>query len=114
MKAAKTQHNWTNFLKFYSEQNAGRKTRLGVFENNGEIVNDYWIEDGFPLNGIMVDLHGELPMIEILLGSYTYSADNARSIKIHFSLEGNEDGIDIVGNDGKTTVLRFEEDVRTV
>jgi hypothetical protein len=48
MNAATGQHNWTYFLKFYNEQNKGRATRLGVFENE----NDYWLENGLPLVGI--------------------------------------------------------------
>lgn len=111
MNATKTKHNWTAFLRFYSEQNKGRKTRLGVFEHDGKIVNDYWIEDGLPLLGIDLDVKGELPMIEVILGNYSHSVSKARGIKAHYSLDGNEDGIDITGNDGKTTVLRFEDKI---
>jgi hypothetical protein len=108
MNATKTQHRWATFLKFYTEQNEGRTTRLGVFESAADVVNDYWIEDGLPLSGIDVDVNGELPAIEIMLGSYTHSVSDVRSLKVHYSLEGNEDGVDITGNDGNTTVLRFE------
>ena len=110
MNATKTQHTWATFLKFYSEQNEGRKTRLGVFENAGDVVNDYWIEDGLPLSGIDIDVNGELPTIEVMLGSYSHSVSNAKSLQVHYSLEGDEDGVDITGDDGKTTVLRFEKD----
>ncbi len=109
MNAVKTRHNWAAFLKFYNEQNAGRRTRLGVFENDRGVVNDYWIEDGLPLKGLDIDVDGELPSIEIMFSGYSHSVNNARGLKIHYSLEGNEDGIDITGNDGKTTVLRFED-----
>ena len=96
-------------MKFYSEHNTGRRTRLGVFEHFGDVVNDYWIEDGLPLERITVDLHGELPTIEIALVSYTHLTHGVRSFEIHFSLDGDEDGVEIMGNDGKTTVLRFED-----
>lgn len=108
MNATKTQHAWAAFLKFYTEQNKDKKTRLGVFENVGEVVNDYWIEDGLPLSGIDIDLRGELPAIEILLGSYSHPVTGALRLTIHYSPKGDEDGLDIIGIDGKTTVLRFE------
>lgn len=110
MNATKTQHNWASFLEFYSEQNKGRKTRLGVFENAGDVVNDYWIEDGLSLLGVDVEVNGDVPAIEIRLDSYSHSVNDARSLKVHYSFEGDEDGIDITGNDGKITILRFETD----
>lgn len=110
MNPTKTRHNWAAFLKFYTEQNKGRKTRLGVFENTGDVVHDYWIEDGLPLLGIDIDANGELPAIEIMLDGYSHSVGEARGLKIHYSLEGDEDGIDIAGRDDRTTVLRFENE----
>ncbi len=108
MKAVRTQHKWGTFLKFYSEQNAGRKTRLGVFEETGGNVNDYWIEDGLLLHGIDIDASAEPPVIEIILAGYSHVVSDARRLKVHYSLDEDEDGLDIVGGDGKTTVLRFE------
>lgn len=110
MNATETQHNWASFLRFYSEQNKGRKTRLGIFESAGDVVSDYWIEDGMPLLGIDVEMKRDLPTTEIVLDRYSHSVNDTRSLKIHYSLEGNEDGMDITGNDGKTTILRFEND----
>lgn len=111
MNATKTKHTWATFLKSYSEQNKGRKTRLGVFESaGGDVVNDYWIEDGMLLLGLDVEMKGDLPTIEIILDSYCHSVNDARSLKVHFSLEGDEDGMDITGSDGKTTVMRFENE----
>lgn len=110
MNATKTKHNWATFLQFYSDQYKGRKTRLGFFENAGDVVQDYWIEDGMPLLGIEVALTDELPTIELMLNTYSHSVSNVRNLTIHLSLEGDEDGIDIIGNDGKTTILRFEKD----
>lgn len=103
-----TKHVWTTFLKCYSEQNMERPTRLGVFENRSDIFNDYWLEDGLPLRGMGVDTHGELPDIEILLGEFSHRIEGARTLKVHFSQEGDEDGIDISDVNGKTTILRFE------
>ena len=110
MNESKTRPNWKMFLKFYSHQNTGRKTRLGVFENVGDVVNDYWIEDGMPLEGFDIDVNGALPTVEIILGSYSHFVTNVRGLRVHYSFEGNEDGVDITGADGKTTVLRFENE----
>jgi hypothetical protein len=101
-------HVWTTFLKSYTEQNKERPARLGVFENQSDIFNDYWLEAGLPFNGIDVDTQGALPDIEILLGEFSHKIEGARTLKVHFSQDGDEDGIDISDMDGKTTILRFE------
>lgn len=100
------QQTWTTFLKYYSEQNAGRPTRLGVFDNG----NDYWIEDGLPLSGIDFDTHGSSLNIQIMLGDeITRSIKNVRKVQMNFSLDELNDGLDITDNDGVITILRFEE-----
>jgi hypothetical protein len=104
--AAKKQFRWTNFLKYYSEQNQGRATRLGVFEKG----DDYWIEDGLPLLGIDIDSSGAIPSIEILLGEeLTHSIKDVKNITVNFSLDEVNDGLDITDTEGKTTILRFED-----
>ena len=103
MNAATKQHIWMNFLTFYGEQNAGRLTSLGVFE--GE--NDYWLENGLPLLGLDIDTHGAMPTVEIMLENFTHTIKDARKLKIRFSLDGDEDGLDITDAQGKTTILRF-------
>ena len=108
MRAATREHEWTKFLKFFSAQNAGRPTRLGVFERSNNVVNDYWLENGLPLVGIDIDTNAELPSVQITVGNFTHMADNAENLLFHFSLSGNEDGIDISCAHGQTTVLRFE------
>lgn len=110
MSSVRTQHSWEAFLKFYSQQNKGRKTRLGVFARNDDVTNDYWIADGLDLLGIDMDADGSSPTIEVLLEGYSHSVANAQGLKVHFSLEGDEDGIDIIHSDRDTTVLRFEID----
>ncbi|MEQ1763565.1 MAG: DUF5335 family protein [Pyrinomonadaceae bacterium] len=108
MNSTKTQHSWEAFLKFYSEQNKGRKTRLAVFEREGDVTNDYWIENGLALVGIDLDPNGELPTVEVLLDGYSHSVDDVRKLKVYYSIEGNEEGLDITWDDGRITVLRFE------
>ncbi len=98
------QHTWTNFLKFYGQENNGRPTRLGVFENG----NDYWLEDGLLLTGIDFDSHHN--SIQIRLGDVmTHTVENVKMVKISFSLNEINDGLDITDADGKITILRFEE-----
>lgn len=105
MSEAKKQHIWTRFLNYYGEQNKNRPTRLGVFENG----NDFWIEDGLPLTGIDVDTHGGMPTVEIMLGdNFTHTIKDAKNVKITFSPDENNDGLDITDAEGKTTILRFE------
>lgn len=111
MKAAKKQHDWARFLEFFSEQNAGRTTRLGLFELSDNIVTDYWLEDGLPLAGIDIDTKKELPSVQITVGSFTHEIKDAVNLLFRFSLKGDEDGIDVTTADGQTTVLRFEKDV---
>ncbi len=105
---AKRKHDWSSFLKFYAEQNNGRATRLGVFEAGPECVNDYWLEDGLPLEGIDIDARSEMPEIEIVLKDFQHVVRNVRNLKAHFSPDGSEDGLDVTDAEGNTTILRFE------
>ncbi len=108
MKAATKQHEWTKFLRFFSEQNAGRLTRLGVFERNDGVVNDYWLESGLPLSSIDVEARGERPSVQITVGNFTHDVHDAVRLVFQFNNAGDEDGVDVVGADGRTTLLRFE------
>lgn len=104
MAEARQKHRWSEFLKFFSEQNEGKRTRIGVFEEG----NDYWLESGLPLTGVDVDTRSDRPAIEIVLGTFTHTARDVVSMKFLFSESGEEDGLDLTGADGKTTILRFE------
>ena len=79
-----------------------------MFEKHDDIMVDYWVESGLPLIGMDIDLSGKRPSIEVLLEGYSHSITNVRSLDAHFSPEGDEDGLDIRHDDGKTTILRFE------
>lgn len=108
MKATTKQHEWAKYLRFFSEQNTGRLTRLGVFERNGDVVTDYWLESGLPLEGIDIDTRGERRSVQITVGNYTHEVKEAVKLVFHFSYNGDEDGIDVSDDNGRTTVLRFE------
>ena len=103
MNTAAKQHIWENFLAFYGEQNAGRPTRGGVFERE----TDYWLENGLPLIGLDIDPRGTLPTVEIMMENFTHTIKNARKLSMHFSLDGEDDGLDIIDSAGATTILRF-------
>jgi hypothetical protein len=117
MNAAAIQHNWSVFLKLFSQQNRNRMTRIGVFEGEAGEMTDYWLEAGLPLAGVDVDTHGkDAPVIEIMLGNQgkddlrhlTHTVHNARFIRVVLSASGEADGLDIENSEG-TTILRFED-----
>jgi hypothetical protein len=99
--------DWADFLKNYSARNKGRPTRLGVFEQTDDIMNDYWIEDGLPL--VAVDSYPDNgdTNVEILFDKYTHAIDGAAKL-VSIVGEGNDQGLDISDAEGKTTVMRFE------
>lgn len=100
---AKKQYSWANFLKFYSKENKGRPTRLGVFDKG----NDYWLEDGLILTGIDFDYHRD--SIEIMLSDeITHTINHVKKVEAGFSLDELNDGLDITDSEGRTTILRFE------
>jgi|SRR5687767_917774 len=108
MNAPKQQADWANFLKYYSKANMDRPTRIGLFEKIGDVTDDYWIEDGLPLRGIDLDDKNGIPVIEILLQGYTHVVRGVRTIRPTYSIDGTEDGLDLIGPGETTTILRFE------
>jgi hypothetical protein len=118
MSETRTTHSWSKFLRLFSQQNNGRPTRIGVFEGDAGRMNDYWVEDGLPLLGIDLDPEGRnAPSLEIMLGGadgarhMTHTVSQARFVKIVLSPDGETDGLDIEDGEGKTTILRFENQI---
>ena len=103
MQAAR-QHNWSEFLKFFNQQNAGRETRLGVFED----ADDYWLQADLPLTGVDLDPNESNPTLEIMLGNFTHTIRDARKLAFHLNVDGESDGLDITDASGHTSILRFE------
>lgn len=102
-----TKNTLESLIKFYSEENKSRPTRLGVFENG----NDYWLADGLQLSGIDFDDHGN--SVEIMLGDdFTHTIRDAKNFKIHVSIDELNDGLDITDAEGRTTILRFESNLQ--
>lgn len=108
MNATKPQHNWMNFLKYYSEANRNRQTRIGLFEKLSDVTTDYWLENGLPLLGIDLDTENGTMVVEIMLERYTHVVRGFRTIRPIYSIDGTEDGIDFIGPGETATILRFE------
>jgi hypothetical protein len=108
MNAPQLKHEWSKYLKFFSEQNAGRPTRLGVFERNGDSIADYWLESGGKLLGVDIDKSGDRTKLQILIGEMEHIVNEPQQVKFILSRSGDEDGFNITDSEGGTTVLRFE------
>ncbi len=108
MNATKRHANWVDFLKYFSETNRNRETRIGLFETVSDVTNDYWLENGLPLLGIDLDTENGTTVVEIMLERYTHVVRGVRTIRPIYSFDGTEDGIDFIGPGETTTILRFE------
>lgn len=92
----------------YTDQNAGRRTRLGVFEPINGSVADYWLEDGLPLDEVGIHGKNDLPSISISAGEFSHTVKDVIRTKAHYDLAGDEEGLDLIDAAGRTTILRFE------
>jgi hypothetical protein len=115
MKREAQQDGWSVFIEEFTRQNRMRPTRLGEIKA-GEVMEDYWLEDGLPLAGIDLDTHGKgAPALEIMLGgeggtgnNMTHTVDRVHKIKLQLTVDGQDDGLEIEDAGGVTTILRFE------
>lgn len=101
--------DWSGFLNFYTERYAGRRTRLGVFELSGDVVNDYWLENGLPLVSIVCESHSRRRRVIITVGEMTHEVPDVVKITCQLTAGGSEDGLDILSSDHRMTILRFEK-----
>jgi len=102
-------NHWSMFVDAYSSLNAGRRTRLGVFEMHKDVVRDYWTEDGLPLVGLSVEADRATHSVQIMVGEMTHEVRDAIKLTVHFTNTGYEDGLDILDRDHRMTILRFEK-----
>ena len=105
----KDQTDWTAFLKSFSEQNAGRRTRLGVFELKNHVVNDYWLEDGLPLVVVGAETANGRRDIRITVGEMNHDVRDVIKLICQLTANGAEDGLDILDRTNRMTILRFEK-----
>ncbi len=117
MNVVKSSTSLSGVLKYFSEANEMRPTRMGVFVEGPGATIDYWLEDGLPLAGIDVErTDGGKVSVQVLLSNkegtekshFTRVINNVWLVKLILSNDGESDGLDIVGFDGNTTILRFE------
>ena len=99
---------WANFLDVFNGRFSRRATRLGVFQRDHDVTNDFWIENGLPLIGIEIDTRRNIPAIRIDLDGYSHEVNGVLKLTIKLSTSGDEDGLDILDQSGTTTVLRME------
>ena len=102
------QHRWRAQLTIFSEENLGRPTRLGVFEPATEGMMDYWLENGLALREVVLEEHNGSRSIEIILDGFTHTIRQAKRLELLFGDE-TEDGLNVIDANGRTSVLRFEE-----
>jgi hypothetical protein len=115
MKREAKRDGWGVFIEAFNRQNRMRPTRLGEIKV-GEVMADYWLEDGLPLAGIDLDTHGKgAPTLEIMLGgegetgsNMTHTVDRVQKITLQLTVDGQDDGLEIEDEGGVTTILRFE------
>lgn len=109
MSTAKQEHEWSRALQFFSKENSGRPTRLGIFEPNRTAADDYWVECGLPLDGVDIEAHEGRLDLQLFLGTLDHMVRNVVKLSWQMTASGDEDGLDILDADGRTTVLRFEK-----
>ena len=101
--------DWIPFLSEYSAKHATRPTRLGVFEQDDDKVEDLWIEDGLPLVAVDPYRNNGSMRVDIVFENYVHPVDDVAAV-IHYSDEYEDGaGLDLVDKSGRTTILRFED-----
>ncbi len=101
------QTKWAPFLQEYCAQHKGRPTRLGVFEMAKGIFNDYWIEDGLPLVALDTYTKDGKTRLDIIFENFTHSIAGVTKLD-EIDVDGGDHGLDITEEEGRTTVMRFE------
>ena len=108
MNTKQMQHRWRAQLTIFSEENLGRPTRLGVFEPATEGMMDYWLENGLALREVVFEEHKGAKSIEIILDGFTHTIRQVKRLELLFGEEA-EDGLNVIDVNGRTSILRFEE-----
>ena len=110
MNSRSKQHRWCGQLQSFSSENRGRPTRLGVFEPTDGGTNDFWLENGLPLQEVVFENHNGSSFVEMIFDGFTHTISNARRMEFHVGISRNDDGLNVVDANGRTSVLRFEDD----
>ena len=108
MNTEQKQHDWNARVSDFNAENAGRPTRLGVFEPSNGSVNDYWLESGLPFLGVAFEQLDGRVSAEIILDGFTHLVENADRVELIYGTKEFDDGLNVVDSIGRTSVLRFE------
>ena len=108
MNPAQKQRNWNARVAAFNLENGGRPTRIGVFEPSNGSVNDYWLENGFPLRGVTFEEHNGRLSAEISLEGFTHFVENTDRVELIYGSSGLDDGMNMIDSEGRTSSLRFE------
>jgi len=108
MNSTQRQHDWNSRVSVFNAENAGRPTRLGVFERSNGSVNDYWLENGLTLRGVSFEERNDHVVAQILLDGFTHVVENAERIELVYGSNGFDEGLNVIDSEGRTAILRFD------
>jgi len=103
---------WINYFDEFTNRNQSRPTRLEVFGENGAQVE----ERGLPFAGISLERGNSMPAVEIMFGvpsgfsprHLTHVIENVQEITPKRGLDGREEALEIVDDQGEKNLLCFE------
>ena len=72
------------------------------------IANDYWIEDGLPLVALDTYTNNGKTRVDIVFESFTHTIEGVTRLS-EIGDKGEDPGLDIAEEAGRTTVMRFED-----
>ena len=103
---------WINYFDEFTKRNQSRPTRLEVFGENGAQLE----ERGLPFAGISLERGNSMPAVEIMFGvpsgfsprHLTHVIENVQEITPKRGLDGREEALEIVDDQGEKNLLCFE------
>lgn len=108
--------NWSFLLHDFNIQNLHRRTRLEVIGEAGDVMRDYWMENGLPLLGVSLEENvPAAPCVEIALGGQgahdghlTHVVSRVLRVAAERNYEGGLDALEFEDHEGRCTILRCE------
>ncbi len=112
MKQNLDRSEWAKYFEDFNRRNQSRPTLLEVFGENGAQQEEH----GLPFAAISVTRGSGSPALEIMFGSrqaadsnrLTHVIRNVRQITSKLGFDGRDEALEIVGDDGEISLLRFE------
>lgn len=108
---------WINYFNEFTRRNQSRPTQLEVFGENGAQRE----ERGLPFAGISLERGNGAPNVEVMFGGngaveprhLTHVILNVQQITPKRGLDGRDEALEIVDNQGEKSLLRFERQSMT-